>query len=148
MRRISAFAFVLSLVSVPAFGQTPEADVTAAVKRTFDAYNKGDSVVFKRQFYALSVRGFYIDNGALASGDDIIQAPTPPDLKPSVTLRQLNVRVYGTTAVIAAYIVGQAVRRHGAKAWNLALPPKRGSRTPTLGRLFSTTSLRFSRRPS
>ena len=145
MRRISAFAFVLSLVSVPAFGQTPEADVTAAVKRTFDAYNKGGSVVFERQFM-LVADGFYIDNGALASGDDIIQA-TRPDLKPSVTLRQLNVRVYGTTAVIAADIVlagctSARSQRHGT--WRFT---ETRSRTPTLGRLLRSTP-RFSWWPS
>ena len=104
--RITVLALILSAVSVPASGQTPEEDVTAAVKRTIDAYNKGDTTAFQAMFMP-TVREFYIDNSVLTSTDDIQPTPVPGgEPKPSVAVRQLSVRVYGTTAVVAGYFVG------------------------------------------
>lgn len=104
MGRTGSLIVFLALLAIPASAQTPEADVTAAIKRVLDAYNKGDTITFRSMFMP-TVRGFFIDNSVLTSADDI-QAPSAPEPKPNVSLRQLSVRVYGNTAVIAGYFVG------------------------------------------
>ena len=106
MGRVSLLAILLLISAGSAVGQTPEAEVTAAAKRTLDAYNRGDTTVFRSMFMP-TVRGFWIDNSALTGGDDI-SAPEPPggEPKPNVSLRGLSVRVYGNTAVLAGYFVG------------------------------------------
>jgi hypothetical protein len=106
MGRISVFAILLLLSPGSAAGQTPEAELTAAAKRTLDAYNKGDTTVFRSMFMP-TVRGFWMDNSVLTGGDDI-SAPPPAggEPKPNVSLRGLSVRVYGNTGVLAGYFVG------------------------------------------
>jgi hypothetical protein len=106
MHRLSLFVALLFVPTTATLAQTPEADVTAAEKRTLDAYNRGDTITFRAMFMP-TVRGFWIDNSVLTDGDDI-SAPSPAggEPKPNVSLRGLSVRVYGNTAVIAGYFVG------------------------------------------
>jgi len=106
MSRLSLTVVLLSVAATSALAQTPEADVTAAAKRTLDAYNRGDTTTFRAMFMP-TVRGFWIDNSVLTGGDDI-SAPPPAggEPKPNVSLRGLTVRVYGNTAVLAGYFVG------------------------------------------
>jgi len=105
MGRIGPLIVFLALLAIPASAQSPEADVTATVKRTFDAYNKGDTTTFRSMFMP-TVRGFFIDNGVLQTSDDIQAPASGPEPKPNVSVRNLSVRVYGNTAVIAGYFVG------------------------------------------
>src|SRR4051812_50170768 len=107
MGRIGPLIVFLALLAIPASAQSPEADVTAAVKRTLDAYNKGDTTTFRSMFMP-TVRGFFIDNGVLQTSDDIQAPASGPEPKPNVSVWNLSVRVYGNTAGVAGYFVGRS----------------------------------------
>ena len=61
MGRLSFFIVLLLVPTTSTLAQTPKADITAAEKRTLDAYNRGDTATFRTMFMP-TVRGFWIDN--------------------------------------------------------------------------------------
>ncbi len=87
--------------------QDAEAQVRAAVQATVEAWSQGDFEAFAAQYHD-DVRGFFLDGAALARGFDIaaLRMAYEAGLTASVSVRDVDVRVYDRTAVVVAYLDG------------------------------------------
>lgn len=87
--------------------QDAEAEVRAALEATVAAWSAGDFDAFVGQ-YEEGVRGFFLDGGPLVLGFDVAALRMAHDagLTAAVTARDVDVRVFGATAVTVAYIDG------------------------------------------
>jgi ketosteroid isomerase-like protein len=85
-----------------------EAEVREALLRTVATWNSGAHEEF-RSYFMPNVHGFYLDGAMLYEGLNPIEedrAAYAAGLKPNVAARQITIRVYGNTAVAAAYFSG------------------------------------------
>jgi hypothetical protein len=85
-----------------------EAEVRDAVQKTVAAWNNGAIDEFRSNFLP-QVQGFYLDGGVLMEGMGPVaedKAAYAAGFKPNVVARQITIRIYGNTAVIAAYFTG------------------------------------------
>ncbi|WP_405284265.1 DUF4440 domain-containing protein [Gaopeijia maritima] len=112
VRRFDARALALLLFTVtlaaPLRGQ--QAEVESAVRATLDAWSAGDYQGFVDAYHP-EARGFFLDGGDLiqAFSLDALEATAEAGFRAEVTLRDLDVAVYGTTSVAVGYIEGQLV---------------------------------------
>ncbi len=84
-----------------------EAEVSAAVRATLAALTAGRYQDFVAQYHP-NARGFFLDGGPLMQGFDAatLQSAAEAGVKTSVTLRDLDVKVYGAVAVSVGYLEG------------------------------------------
>lgn len=84
-----------------------QAEVSAAIEETLAAWREGRFEEFVA-FYHPEARGFYLDGGPLAATFDLqaLRAAHSAGFRADVTLRDLEVRVYGPTSVAAGYLTG------------------------------------------
>lgn len=113
MRRTTCWSVICLLFVIgvaPTKAEAQEAEVRAAVAMTLEAWANGDFEAFA-DFYHSDVRGFFLDGSALAEGFqvDALQAVHEEGLRAEMSLRELNVDIYGATAVSAGYLDGSIV---------------------------------------
>jgi hypothetical protein len=84
-----------------------EAEVTAAVRATLDAWRAGRHEEFVGYYHA-DARGFFLDGGPLMGGFTLpaLQAASEAGFKADVELRDLEVRAWGGAATAVGYLVG------------------------------------------
>lgn len=97
--------------------QDANAEVRMAVQATIEAWSQGDFEAFAAQYHD-DVRGFFLDGTPLARGFDLATLRMAYDagLTASVSARDMDVRVYGQTAVVVAYLDGSINLPGGAGA--------------------------------
>ena len=84
-----------------------EAEVSAAVHATLAAWTTGDFETFVG-FYHPEARGFFLDGGPLTDGFTVValQAIADAGFQANVEVTDLDVQVYGRTAMSVGYLVG------------------------------------------
>jgi len=111
--------FVLCLVSSLAFGSATaqEADVRAAVSATLAALVARDVSAFAN-FYHNDTRGFFVDRTSMIEGFSslAVLAAFATGLRVNVVMNDLDVKVYGSTAVVRAIFQGSVTLPLGAVA--------------------------------
>jgi uncharacterized protein (TIGR02246 family) len=97
-----------SLCALANPGGAQEAEVREALLRTVATWNSGAHEEF-RSYFMPNAHGFYLDGAMLYEGLNPIEvdrAMYAAGFKPTVVARQITIRVYGNTAVAAAYLSG------------------------------------------
>lgn len=91
------------------------ADVRADVSATLSALATGDGTTFV-DFFHDDVRGFFVDGSSLIEGISVLafRAAYLTGLRTNLVMRDLNVRVYGNTAVSGALLGGSVTLPGGA----------------------------------
>ena len=111
--------FIFCLVSSLAFGSATaqEADVRAAVSATLAALVARDAPAFA-SFYHEDTRGFFVDRTAMIEGFSLlaVRAAFLTGLRVNVVMNDLDVKVYGNTAVVRAIFQGSVTLPLGAVA--------------------------------
>ena len=111
--------FVLCLMSSLASGSAgaQEADVRAAVSETLAALIAHDVPTFA-SFYHDDTRGFFVDGSTMIEGFSVIavRIAYATGLRVNVVMSDLNVKVYGNTAVSGALFQGSVTLPGGAVA--------------------------------
>lgn len=99
----------------PRTAQEAESAVRAAVLATVEAWSQGDFEAFTAQYHD-DARGFFLDGTPLAEGFDLaaLRMAYEAGLTASVSVRDVDVRVYGQTAIVAAYLDGSITLPGGA----------------------------------
>ena len=94
-----------------------EAGVRADVSETLSALGARDAVAFTNFFHD-DVRGFFVDGSSMIEGLNIlaVRAAYLAGLRTNLEMRDLNVRVYGNTAVTGALLEGSVTLPGGAVA--------------------------------
>ena len=109
--------FVFCLMSSLATGSAPaqETGARAAVSETLAALVAGDVVTFANFFHD-DARGFFVDGSNMIDGISALafRAAYLAGLRTNVVMRQLNVSVYGNTAVSGALLQGSVTMPGGA----------------------------------
>ena len=85
-----------------------ETEVREAILRTVAAWNSGAHEEFRAHFMP-NAQGYYLDGAVLYEGLSPIeedQALYAAGFKPNVAARQITIRIYGNSAVAAAYFTG------------------------------------------
>ena len=102
---ILAFCLMSSLGSESVSAQ--EAEVRAEVARTLSALTARDASRFV-DFFHDDARGFFVDGSAMVNGPSllIVQAAFVTGLRTNVLMSDVDVRVYGNTAVVGALFTG------------------------------------------
>jgi hypothetical protein len=94
-----------------------ETEVREALLRTVATWNSGAHDEF-RSYFMPTVHGFYLDGAVLYEGLNPLdedRALYAAGFKPNVVARQIAIRVYGNTAVAAAYFTGTIALPGGAQ---------------------------------
>ncbi|RMH14264.1 MAG: nuclear transport factor 2 family protein [Gemmatimonadetes bacterium] len=93
--------------AMPAPGRGQQAEVEAAVRETLAAWKAGDFEAFAT-FYHPDARGFFLDGGALLRGFNVaaLQAAYNTGFRAELELRELDVAVFGSSAISAALLDG------------------------------------------
>lgn len=114
-RRAVGFCLALTLVGSGERLHAQEAEVTGAIRETLAAWGAGRFDDFS-DFYHRDARGFHLDGGPLtgAFNQMTIQAAYAAGFRADVTLRDLEVRVFGDVAVAAGYLAGTLTLPGGA----------------------------------
>ncbi len=111
--------FVFCLTSSLAFGSAAaqEADVRAAVTATLTALIERDVGAFAR-FYHDDTRGFFVDRTTMIQGfiTIAVRLAFATGLRVNVVMSDLDVKVYGNTAVSGALFQGSVTLPGGAVA--------------------------------
>ncbi len=111
--------FVLCLMSSLASGSAAaqEAEVRAAVSATLAALVARDVPAFAR-FYHNDTRGFFVDRTNMIEGFSslAVLAAFATGLRVDVVMNDLDVKVYGNTAVVRAIFQGSVTLPLGAVA--------------------------------
>lgn len=104
----AVLVFAAMLTGAPLQGQ--QAEVESAVRATLDAWSSGDYAGFVAHYHP-DARGFFLDGGDLirAFSRDALEATAEAGFRADVTLRDLDVTLYGSTAVAVGYLEGQLV---------------------------------------
>ena len=112
---ILAFCLTSSLASGSAAAQ--EADVRAAVTETLAALIARDVPTFAR-FYHDDTRGFFVDRTTMIQGfiTIAVRLAFATGLRVNVVMSDLDVKVYGNTAVSGALFQGSVTLPGGAVA--------------------------------
>ena len=107
------FCLMCSRATGPARAQ--ETDVEAAVSETLAALVTNEFTAFANFFHD-DVRGFFVDGSAMIEGFSALAFRTAylAGLRTNVVMRDLNVRVYGNTAVSGALVTGSVTLPGGA----------------------------------
>ncbi len=109
--------FVFCLMSSLATGsaRAQETGVRAAVSETLAALVAGDAITFANFFHD-DARGFFVDGSKMIEGMSALalRAAYLTGLRTNVVMSQLNVRVYGNTAVSGALLQGSVTMPGGA----------------------------------
>ncbi len=101
-----AWALLLLVVgSVP--GSAQQAEVEAAVRATLDAWRTGEYAAFVGSYHP-AARGFFLDGGGVIAGFslDALEATAEAGFEADVVLRDLDVKVYGSTSVAVGLLEG------------------------------------------
>ncbi len=111
--------FVLCLMSSLAFGTAAaqEAEVRAAVSATLAALVARDVPAFAR-FYHSDTRGFFVDRTSMIEGFSsvAVRLAFATGLRVNVVMNDLDVKVYGNTAVVRGIFQGSVTLPLGAVA--------------------------------
>ncbi len=111
--------FVLCLMSSLASGSAAaqEAEVRAAVSATLAALVARDVPAFAR-FYHNDTRGFFVDRTSMIEGFSsvAVRLAFATGLRVNVVMNDLDVKVYGNTAVVRAIFQGSVTLPLGAVA--------------------------------
>ena len=111
--------FVFSLISLLASSSAgaQEADVRAAVSETLAALIARDVTKFG-SFYHADTRGFFVDGSTMIEGFSAVavRIAYATGLRVNVVMSDLNVNVYGNTAVSGALFQGSVTLPGGAVA--------------------------------
>jgi len=92
-----------------------ELDVRADVSEILSALATGDATTFV-SFFHDEVRGFFVDGSAMVEGFNLlaIRAAYVTGLRTNLVMSNLNVRVYGNSAVSGALLAGSVTLPGGA----------------------------------
>lgn len=95
----------LAVLGAPAAAQ--QAEVEAAVRATLDAWRSGEYAAFVDSYHP-DARGFFLDGGDVIEGFslDALEATAEAGFRADVTLRALDVVVYGSAAVAVGMLDG------------------------------------------
>ena len=108
---------VFCLMSSLAAGsvRAQETDVRADVSATLAALAGGDAITFV-DFFHDDVRGFFVNGSNMIEGISVLalRALYLTGLQTNVVMSELNVRVYGNTAVSGALLQGSVTMPGGA----------------------------------
>ncbi len=108
---------VFCLMSSLAAGsvRAQETDVRADVSATLAALAAGDAITFV-DFFHDDVRGFFVNGSNMIEGISVLalRALYLTGLQTNVVMSELNVRVYGNTAVSGALLQGSVTMPGGA----------------------------------
>ena len=98
---------VLAMAALVSSAQGQEAAVREAVTGTLAAWSEGDFDRFA-DYYHPDVRGFFLDGSVVTRGFEVeaLRAAHAEGLRAEMTLRELETRVYGSTAVSEGYLDG------------------------------------------
>ncbi len=111
--------FVFCLMSLLASGSASaqEAEVRAAIEETLAALIARDAATFG-SFYHDDTRGFFVDRTTMINGYSSIAVRLAfgTGLRVNVTMDELDVKVYGNTAVVGARFQGSVTLPGGAVA--------------------------------
>lgn len=110
MRRMAirwGAAAVVGLLAGVGPAAAQQADAEAAVRATLDAWRSGEYAAFVDSYHP-DARGFFLDGGDLMAGFslDALEATAEAGFRADVTLRDLDVAVYGTTSVAVGLLDG------------------------------------------
>lgn len=86
----------------------------AAISQTIAAWTEGDFEAFAT-FYHADSRGFFLDGGVLLEGFNLaaLQAAHNAGFRAELEVTELNVRLYGETAVSVAILRGSLTLPNG-----------------------------------
>ncbi len=92
-----------------------EAEVRADAEETLSALNTGDGPTFVGFFHD-DVRGFFVDGSRMIEGLNLLvfRAAYLTGLRTNLVMSNLDVRVYGNTAVSGALLAGSVTLPGGA----------------------------------
>jgi hypothetical protein len=112
--RATLTLLTIALLCGPVEARSQEADVRASVEETLKAWSGGDLESFA-DFYHSDTRGFFMDGGVLVVGFDgnALRAGFESGFRAELTLRDLDVKVYESTAVSVAYLDGSITLPNG-----------------------------------
>lgn len=104
----------LFVTALPAAGQ--QAQVEAAVRATLEAWRLGDYPAFVASYHPRA-RGFFLDGGDVVAGFslDALEATAEAGFQADVALRDLDVAVYGDSAVAVGYLEGTLILPGGLR---------------------------------
>jgi len=110
---ILAFCSITLLANAAVHAQ--EADVRADISETLSALANRDAATFVG-FFHNDVRGFFVDGSAMVEGLYLlaVRAAYVTGLRTNLVMSDLNVRVYGNTAVSGALLGGSVTLPGGA----------------------------------
>ncbi len=113
--RCVIFAFCTVCLLASGSLRAQEADVRAEVSETLSALATGDAATFVGFFHD-DVRGFFVDGSAMIEGLNLlaVRAAYVTGLRTNLVMSNLNVRVYGNTAVSGALLAGSVTLPGGA----------------------------------
>ena len=113
--RCVTFVFCLMFSLATGSARAQETDVRADVSETLSALANGDAATFV-SFFHDDVRGFFVSGSNMIDGISALalQAAYLTGLRTNVVMSELNVRVYGNTAVSGALLQGSVTMPGGA----------------------------------
>ncbi len=113
--RCVIFGFCLICLSAWGSASAQEAAVRADVEMTLSALNEGDAPAFANFFYE-GARGFFVDGSNMTPGVTVLafRAAYLTGMRSNLVMSNLNVRVYGGTAVSGALLNGSVTLPGGA----------------------------------
>jgi ketosteroid isomerase-like protein len=105
--RVSGLGLMLLLVAAVPNIRAQEAEVSAAVHATLEAWAAGDFETFVG-FYHPDARGFFLDGRPLIDGFsvDALQVMADAGFQANVEVQDLDVQMHGGTAMSVGYLVG------------------------------------------
>lgn len=115
LERSVVWGIALVLVAAaPLRGQ--QAEVEAAVRSTLDAWRSGEYAAFVASYHP-DARGFFLDGGDVVAGFslDALEATAEAGFQADVALRDLDVAVYGDSAVAVGYLEGTLILPGGLR---------------------------------
>lgn len=112
--RIAAFVMLVAVSSTPNL-HAQAADVQQSVNEMVAAWEAGDFVKFAG-FYHEDARGFFLDGGTLLRGLNVaaLTAAYNTGFRAKMTVRDIDVRIYGEVVVSVAYMDGVLTLPGGA----------------------------------
>lgn len=102
------------LAAAPAEAQ--QAEVESAVRATLEAWSSGDYAGFVASYHP-DARGYFLDGGDLLQGFDLatLEATAEAGFEADITLEDLDVVVYGSTAAAVGMLEGGLILPGGMR---------------------------------